>query len=74
MADECPHCSAELADGDDFCRECGHGLDYSGDDASPFTLGSDDRNSGDVCPKCGATHMVETEAGRHLCESCGFLA
>lgn len=75
MADACPHCDAELSDGDDFCRACGHSLDYAGGDNSKlFTLASDDRNSGDVCPKCGATHMVETEAGRHLCETCGFLA
>lgn len=73
MSDACPQCHADLTDGEDFCRECGHSLDYHGDNDAVTALSRDDRNSGDVCPRCGATHMVTTEGDRHLCESCGFL-
>lgn len=73
MADDCPHCDGELYDGDDFCRDCGHSITFAGDNARLFAATSEDRNSGDVCPRCGATHMVTTQGGRHLCESCGFL-
>jgi hypothetical protein len=73
MSDSCPHCDAELTAGDDFCRNCGHSLDYRGDNADLFTPADEDQNAGDICPHCGATHMVTTKGGRHLCETCGFL-
>jgi ribosomal protein L40E len=73
MADTCPHCDADIAPGDDFCRECGHSLAYQGDNDALFTPTQDDHNSGDICPQCGATHMITTEGGRKLCETCGFL-
>ena len=74
MAGDCPHCDAEIVDGEDFCRACGHGIDYAGDSPATPALDREDHNSGDVCPGCGATHMVATEDGGHRCETCGFCA
>lgn len=70
--EECQHCGTEIVPGEDFCRECGHSVQ--------FTLGGvvepdddADLNAGDICPRCGATHMVLTGQGYPQCESCGYM-
>lgn len=68
--EQCKHCGADIESGEDFCRECGHSVEYT------ESLGDgdadDDHNADVICPGCGATHMVRQPDGSFVCESCGF--
>jgi predicted RNA-binding Zn-ribbon protein involved in translation (DUF1610 family) len=67
---DCASCGAEIAPGDDFCRECGHSVNF-GQRLADGEL-DDDLNAGVICPSCGATHLVRTSDGRFVCETCGY--
>ena len=69
-AQDCASCGAEIVAGEDFCRECGHSVDFG----TRLVEGDldEDNNAGVICPSCGATHMVRTSDGRFVCETCGY--
>jgi ribosomal protein L37AE/L43A len=68
---DCPTCGAEIGEGEDFCHECGHSVEFAmGMLAQPE--GELDSNAGHICPACGATHLVITAQGYPQCETCGY--
>ena len=67
---ECAACGAEIAPGEDFCRECGHSVAFSR--AIAHDELDSDLNAGVICPSCGATHLVRGSDGRFTCDTCGY--
>lgn len=68
---ECASCGADIIDGEDFCRECGHSAAFG-----QALVGGEldaDLNAGVICPACGATHLVQTSTGRFVCETCSYM-
>jgi predicted RNA-binding Zn-ribbon protein involved in translation (DUF1610 family) len=68
---DCVSCGAEIVPGEDFCRACGHSVDF-GARLSGGEL-DEDHNAGVICPSCGATHLVQVASGRFACETCDYL-
>lgn len=71
-ARRCLTCGQALRADAEFCYSCGHAIDYRGEHSRVELDGELDANAGDICPACGATHMIVQEQGFPQCESCGY--
>lgn len=68
---DCTACGAVVPAGYDFCLECGHSVGYRPAGGEPDERV--DTNTGNVCPSCGAAHVVHLAHGHPQCESCGYM-
>lgn len=68
---ERPGCEGLLDAEAEFCLACGHSAETANGQAAPAI--NEGMVSTEICPSCGATHMVDQGGGFPQCESCGYI-